>query len=139
MFYGVSGDAHGTSNEEAGGRHKINELYTSIFKLTLDAYPGEKVGSFVNWAAINWGLIEWNCGVDIYPDKPNSPTADEVVSHVISYIETESPKLLFVYFVEPDDALHSKGYGSRKHREALHETDERIGKVYDALEERGLL
>ena len=139
MFYGVPGDVHGTSNEVVERIHQKNCLYPSIFKLVRKTYPDAHMASFSNWGAINWGLIEPDCGADLFPDDRSSPSYEAVVSELMTYLDESSPKLLFVYFGDMDNELHAKGYGSREHLEAITEADRQIGLVYDELEKKGLL
>ena len=138
-FYGVPGPVHGETNNYAMNVHKFNVLYPSIFRLTREAYPKAKTASFANWPAINWGLIERDCGVFMFPEDRKEPAKEAIVRHVLAYLKKNDPKLLFVYFVDVDDALHLYGYGSDEYFEAMEETDKQIGVVYDALAQNGML
>ena len=138
-FCGVPGPVHGATNDYAQNVHKFNVLYPSIFRLTREAYPKAKMASFANWSAINWGLIERDCGVFLFPEDRKEPAKETIVSHVLTYLAKNDPKLLFVYFVDVDHALHIYGYGSDEYFRAMEETDEQIGIVYNALVQNGLL
>ena len=139
MFYGVDAMDHATANIDAEARHKSNELYTSFFKVVKDAYPEEKVASFANWTAINWGLIDWDCGVDIVPGGSRGISTDEMETKLLEYLETEKPKLLFVYYDEPDAAVHRFGWASKEHLDTIEAIDAKIGRLYDELGKKGLL
>ena len=139
MFYGVQGSVHGITNSEAEAFHKYNELYPSIFKLTKEAFPKAKVAAFSNWHAIGWGLIEWDCGVTVYPEKIMVPTKEQMVKRLFAYLDKRSPKMLFVYYGDLDTALHDYGYESKEYMEELTVMDEQIGMLYDEFQRRGLL
>ena len=139
MLYGVSGIVNGMDNDFAGKFHKSNKLYDSIFKLTKEAYPDAKAASFANWWDLNWGLIERDCGIYLYPDKQIEPLKEDITKKVIDWLEKNDPKLLFVYYGELDEVLHSKGFGSKEYMEEMTKEDEQIGLVYDELQKRGLL
>ena len=139
MFYGVPGETHGTNNYTAENKHKINELYPSIFKLAKEAYPKKRVAAFANWHAIPWGLIEWNIGVDVFPSKISTPTLEEVHKKVTAYLEKKKPVLLLIYNGKVDETLHAYGYQSKEYYEALQNADSEIGAYYDELQRKGLL
>ena len=139
VFYGVPGIVHGAANNIAERFHKTNDLYTSIFKLAKETYPEAEVASFSTWSAINWGMIERDCGIYLYPDIQKESTEEEIVQQAVDYLENNNPELLFVYFGDLDTALHHYGYGSPKYFKQMTKTDEQIGLVYDELVRRGLL
>ncbi len=139
IFYGVRGNVHGTDNTTAESTHKNNELYPSIFKLTKNAYPKEKVAAFANWHAITWGLIEWDAGVDVYPKNQLEPPMDQVIAQMNTYLDKKKPKLLFVYYADVDRVMHKKGYESEEYFEELKAADSWLGALYDDFGERGLL
>ena len=140
MFYGVPGEVHGISNDDASRMHKKNLLYPSIFKLVREADPDARVASFSNWSAINWGLIEQDIGADLFPAVNKAPKSNEqMISKLYKYLDEVSPRLLFIYFGETDTALHSYGYGTIYQKEVITEVDRQIGEIYDELDRRGLL
>lgn len=139
VFYGVPGHIHGMDNGFAEAIQKNNKLYPSIFKLTKEAYPDADVASFTNWKAHNWGMIERDCGIFMYPNDQTEPTKEEIVEHIATYLEETDPKLLFVFFGDLDTYLHNKGFGSKEYFEEMTRTDIQIGRVYDELVKRGLL
>ena len=139
MFYGVRGKTHGTTNMYASYNHKTDALYPSIFRLTREAYPKAKVASFANWYPINWGLIERDYGVYLFPDQKKKPTKEEIVRKATAYLRQNKPKLLFVYFEDLDDMLHARGFGSPAYFERMTEVDAQIGILYDELVRQGLL
>ena len=139
MFYGVRGHVHNTDNNTAYARHKFNDLYTSFFQLVKDAYPKEKVAAFANWNAITWGLIEWGKGVDVYPKKPVAVSREQITENLMAYLDKNSPRLLLVYCVDVDHAMHVYEYESQEYFDELKNTDEWIGSLYDNFRERGLL
>ena len=139
VFCGVPGKTNGMDNLTAQRYHQNNALYPSIFKLTKDAWPQSEVASFAAWYAINWGLIERDSGVYLYPDDQKLRTKEDIVDHLFSYLDNHTPRLLFVYFHELDEALHTYGYQSPEYMQALTEIDTQMGALYDELKRRGLL
>ena len=59
MFYGVSSAIHGVTNEIAESSVFQNRELKSVFRQTLDTYPGEAVGVFATWYAIGYGMVDW--------------------------------------------------------------------------------
>ena len=139
VFYGVPAIVHGTDNRFAETLNKTNELHDSIFKITREACPDAKVASFSQWIAINWGMIEQDCGIFLYPGDQSRPSKETMVQSVAAYLEENDPKLMFVYFGDLDNALHRYGYGSQKYMEEAAAIDVQIGILYDVLDQKGLL
>ena len=137
ILTGVSYFKHGAENGiVSGDEERKFKRYPSIFKTARDAMPDAELASICNWGAINVGIVEDDIGaykVNVGPD-------DATVDAIIDYLdEGHQPTLLFVQLDEVDHAGHGYGSASAEYETALKEADERIGRIYDAVEEAGLL
>ena len=135
MLLGVSPDTHKLTNSYVESHeYPTDSVNPSVFRRIREVYPDAKLASFSNWAPINHGIVEHNLDV-----KFDSDSDDDMTDNIIEYLDEASPKFMFVQFDSVDGAGHSKGYGSAHHLDVLCEVDGFIGKIYDKLEERGLL
>lgn len=135
MLLGVSPDTHKLTNSYVESHvYPTDSVNPSLFRRIREVYPDADLASFSNWSPINDGIVEHNLDV-----KFDSDSDDDMTDNIIEYLDEASPKFMFVQFDSVDGAGHSKGYGSAHHLDVLCEVDGFIGKIYDKLEERGLL
>lgn len=135
MLLGVSPDTHKLTNSYVETHeYPTDSVNPSLFRRIREVYPDADLASFSNWDPINHGIVEHNLDV-----KFSSDGDEELTEKIVAYLDHASPKFMFVQFDTVDGAGHSKGYGSAHHLDVLNEVDGFIGKIYDKLEERGLL
>lgn len=143
MFYGVDSAVHGITNETAETRPFDREDLQSVFRQTLDRYPGEAVGVFATWYAIGYGMVDGrpeDTGLTRYPAGHASAQPEETLEAAVGWIrEQEDFRLLFFYLDDTDIAGHAYGYGSPAYLAEITRADGMIGTLYDALAKRGLL
>ncbi|MBR4726881.1 MAG: alkaline phosphatase family protein [Clostridia bacterium] len=137
ILTGVSYFKHGAENGVVGGEQKrVFKRYPSIFSYVHNAMPETELASINNWGAINIGIVEDDIGVTKISIGPDDATVDAIVNY---FNEGHSPALFFTQLDEVDAAGHAHGSASAEYEEAMKAADERIGIIYDCLEEKGLL
>lgn len=135
MLLGVSPDTHKLTNSHVETHEYPTDCVNpSVFRRIRVAYPEAELASFSNWDPINHGIVEHNLGVTFDTDGDQ-----ELTEKIVTYLDTASPKFMFVQFDSVDGAGHGHGYGSEVHLERINEVDGFIGQIYDKLSERGLL
>lgn len=135
MLHGVLPEFHGITNQIAKtAAYPTDSPYPSVFRVVREAFPDAALASFVNWNAINYGIIENNLGVE-----EGHGTDAEVARKVISYLGGNIPTLMFVQFDSCDSAGHNHGYGSETHLTTLSVLDALIGRICDQLKLAGIL
>ena len=137
ILTGVSYFKHGAENGiVSGDEERKMPRYPSVFSYVRNAMPDAELASICNWGAINVGIVEDD--IDVY--KNNIGPDDATVDAIIDYLdEGHQPTLLFVQLDEVDHAGHGYGSDSAEYETALKEADERIGRIYDTIEEAGLM
>ncbi len=137
ILTGVSYFKHGAENGVVGGEQKrAFKRYPSIFKIVHDAMPEAELASIVNWGAINVGIVEDDIGVTKINVGPDDATVDAIVDY---FNEGHAPAVFFTQLDEVDAAGHGYGSASKEYENAMKLADDRIGRIYDCLEEKGLL
>lgn len=135
MLHGVECGWHGLTNAIAGQRpYPADSLYPSVFRVVREIMPQAKLAAFCDWNSINIGIIE--DGLDVY--KYHAPDS-ELIEPAIDYIRRNDFTLLFFHFDSVDGAGHRYGYGSPEHLAAITKNDEYIGRIVEAIENRGWL
>lgn len=136
ILHGVPPEAHKLNNSIVKLRaYDPESPYPSIFRVAREAMPDSKLVSICNWAAVNTGIIEDNIGVT----KINGGSDGAVTDFVLKYLSGDNPTLMFVHFDSVDAAGHFYGFGTDGHKRALTDVDRYIGKIYEALGQKGLL
>ena len=136
MLHGVKCSVHGLTNSIVENTpYPADSTYPSFFKVVRENDPDAKLGSFCNWNPINVGIVEDEIGVH----KKGGVGDADITKLVCDYVKSEKPELVFVQFDEVDGAGHSSGYGSAMHLAAITRADTRIGEIYRAYEESGIL
>lgn len=135
MLHSVLPEFHRLTNGTVGSKpFKPDSPFPSIFRVVKEAFPDANMASFCNWNPINVGIIEDNLGV--VKGTGNDP---EVADKVVDYIRANDPTLVFVQFDSVDGAGHGNGYGSSQHLSAITAVDALIGKIFNAIKNKGLL
>ncbi len=137
ILTGVSYFRHGAENGVVSGEQKrFFKRYPSIFKTVHDAIPNAELASINNWGAVNIGIVEDGIGVTKIDAGPDDATVEEITDYFNS---GHAPTLFFTQLDEVDAAGHAHGSASEEYESAMKQADERIGRIYDCLEENGLL
>lgn len=135
MLTGVSSDVHRFNNDSIEVNR--NTQFPTIFKQARTEMPNAKLASIVNWAPINYGIVEE--GIDVHKEAESGETDDKVYERVLDYTIKETPDFIFVQFDSVDHAGHTYTYKSEAYYKALGIVDEFIGNIYKALEDNNLL
>ena len=137
ILTGVSYFKHGAENGVVSGeQERTFKRYPSIFKIVRDAMPDAELASINNWGAINIGIVEDDIGVTKINVGPDDATVDAIVNY---FNEGHAPAVFFTQLDEVDAAGHGYGSSSVEYENAMKLADGRIGRIYDCLEEKGLL
>ena len=135
MLHGVECARHRLTNSIADVTpFPTDSPYPSVFRVVREAMPEAKLASFSDWGSINVGIIE--DGLDVYKYHDDDY---KMIDPAIEYINNNDFTLLFFQFDSVDGAGHSYGYGTEKHLAAISKNDEFIGRIVDAIEQRGWL
>ncbi|MBQ7828264.1 MAG: alkaline phosphatase family protein [Clostridia bacterium] len=135
MLIGSSAQAHKLTNSIVGAKHYDEDSpIPSVFKRVRKALPDAALASFCNWDPINNGIIEQSLGVTFGTGEDEA-----VCDQICKYLDENDPTLLFAQFDSVDGAGHGNGYGTPNHLAQITVVDTLIGKIYDKLEERGML
>ncbi len=137
ILLGVDYETHGMTNDSTKENpHTSADTYHSIFYYTRQAMPDAKLVSINHWPNINYGIVE----NDINVKKVNRFTDDLVVDEVIHNVTVgKAPTLMFVQLDEMDHAAHTYGGFSDEYYAAGEKMDKRLGRIYDAIESKGLM
>ena len=136
ILHGVLPEYHGLTNDIIKNTpYPANSPYPSIFKVAREAMPDAKLASFVEWNPINVGIVENGLGVE----KGTGADDAEVTSRILSYLNGNSPDLMFVQFSSPDDIGESYGFGSDIYLATISTVDALIGSIYAKYKQKGLL
>jgi len=135
MLHGVLPENHGLTNDIVSNTsYPTDSPYPSFFRVAREADPDALLASFCNWNPINYGIVENNLNV-----TEGTGDDDAVTGQILEYLKSNDPQILFVQFDSVDGAGHHNGYGTEGHLAALSAVDAMIGRVYDALAEKGIL
>ncbi len=137
ILLGVDYETHGMTNDTTKEtRHTSADTYHSIFYYARQAMPKAKLVSICHWANINYGIVE----DDLNVKKVNRFTDDLVVDEVIHNVTVgKAPALMFVQLDDMDHAAHTYGGFSEEYYAACEKMDERLGRIYDAIDAKGLM
>lgn len=110
--------------------------YPTVFNLVRRANPDAVLASYCNWGSINHGIVENEIGVE----KVNIGDDAKLTDAICEYFDAgNAPELFFVQFDSVDHEGHSHGSKSSEYFRQLNIVDGYLGRVYDCLEENGLL
>ena len=137
ILTGVSFLRHLMTNDSIDANERDSSTkYPSIFAYARKAYPDAALASIVNWNPINYGIIEND--IDVYKGHEGNDAA--VTDAIVEYFNAgNAPKLFFSHFDEVDHAGHEYGSLAEEYFSAIRRADEMIGRIYDAIEENGLM
>ena len=136
VLTGVSYFKHLIHNGNSGETQRTSAAkHPTVFTYVRRAMPEAELASFVNWNNVNFGMIETDIGVT---EKQN---ADEALTEDICayFDEGNAPALFFVQLDDVDAAGHAHGSDAPEYFDAIKTADERLGKIYDAVERNGLM
>lgn len=147
LLTGAIPEVHRLTNYDM---HPIEGLPT-IFQMVKDAYPDAETAAYSMWSPIplqiispNGGMTSYAVGPDIEPeDRKNDNEfwveADgEICQKTLAYLDSHSPKLLFMHFGSTDTFGHRCGYGSSEQLRVIRYLDEKIGKIVAKYKEKGI-
>ena len=110
--------------------------YPSVFNVVRQAMPDSALASYVNWNAINYGIIETDIGVE----EVNITDDNALTDAICAYFDAgNTPTLFFVQLDSVDGAGHSYGSGSTEYFAAIETADGYLGRIFDALERNDML
>ena len=135
MLLGAAPEVHGLTNGGISQERYHNADLPSIFTTVRKAYPDAVLCSVSNWAPINGGIIEDDCGVEMQETQSGEETTDKVVACV----KARRPDLLFIHIDDPDAAGHHFGYGTEGHLQCITRVDAMVGRIFDAYRDAGML
>ena len=137
ILTGVSYSRHGLKNGIMESVERSSDTkYPTVFTYARRAFPNAELASFVNWEAINIGLIE----NDINVNKQRPGDDEAVTSAICSYFdEGNKPTLFFTQLDSVDHVGHEKGSKSAEYIAQIETADGYLGRIYDAAERNGLL
>ena len=137
ILTGVSHLKHLLTNSIADSKERSSSTrYPSIFNYVRNAFPDAELSSFVNWKPINYGIIENDIGVN----KVNVTDDALLTDAICDYFNAgNAPKLFFNQFDSVDHVGHEVGSNDQSYIDQIGTVDGYIGRIYDTLEENGLL
>ncbi len=137
ILLGVDYETHGMTNDSTQANpHTSADAFHSIFYYARQAMPQAKLVSICHWPNINYGIIE----NDINVKKVNRFTDTLVVDEVVHNVTVgKAPALMFVQLDDVDHAAHTYGGFSEEYYAAVEKMDVNLGRIYDAIESKGLM
>lgn len=137
ILTGVSYLRHGMTNDSISENERDSGTkYPSIFAHARLAFPKAELASIVHWDPINYGLIEND--IDVY--KASKGNDDAVTDDIVAYFNKgNAPALFFCQLDDVDHAGHEYGSKAQEYFEAVAYADGQIGRIYDAIEQNGLM
>ncbi|MBR5113481.1 MAG: alkaline phosphatase [Clostridia bacterium] len=110
--------------------------YPTVFNYIRRANPDAVLASYCNWSSINHGIVENDIGVE----KVNIGDDAKLTDAICEYFDAgNDPELFFVQFDSVDHEGHSVGSKGEAFFNQMNVVDGYLGRVYDTLEENGLL
>lgn len=144
MFMGVGPELHGYYTDGgAGWRAPLIEprvrnkdgVFPTVFSLLREACPKAEIGSIYQWEGIQ-SFID-TTAINFCRQAP--PEESVVCDMAVKYIKEKKPTLLFLYWINPDDIGHNKGWYTPDYYREINILDGYIGKIVDALKECGIM
>ncbi len=135
MLTGLIPEEHHFSNSVVTySKNPIDSDVPTIFRIIREQRPDAVFGSFCNWDAINYGIIEE--GLDV---TMGTGADAEVAEQTAAFVRENKPTLVFVQFDQADGVGHTYGFGGTEQLEQIGREDENIGTIYDAYVDAGIL
>lgn len=137
ILKGVSFLKHNITNDNIGEQEMTSDIeFPTVFTYVRGAMPDAKLASFVNWNAINVGIVETDIGVV----KGNYPSDEEVTNLICNYLnEGNDPALMFVQFDSVDHVGHDTSSDSAEFISQIEVVDGYLGRIYDTVAAKGML
>lgn len=130
MLTGAIPEVHGLTNDDM---HPIDGLPT-IFRIIKEACPDAETAAYSHWSPIVNSIISHDGGIDAY----GTGADDDLCPEILEYLDTHSPKMLFIQFDSVDGAGHTHGYGFPGHLERITHVDAMLGQLVDQYKEKGI-
>lgn len=144
MFMGVGPELHGYYTDGgAGWRAPLIEprvrnkdgMFPTVFSLLREAYPKVEIGSIYQWEGIQ-SFID-TTAMSFCRQAPSEESV--VCDMALKYIKEKKPALFLLYWINPDDIGHDKGWYSPDYYKEISILDGYIGKIVGALKECGIM
>lgn len=143
ILIGAAPAVHELTNGNIGS-HPIGGGLPSLFGRIRKEHPDANLCALCCWGVLVGGVIETDIGVHTRIRSEYSETAaceeieEMIIADAAEILKEEKPELLFIEFDSMDKAGHLYGYGSKKYYTRLHEVDELLGKLWQAIEDAGI-
>lgn len=135
MLLGVDPLVHGLTNEIVCNEpYPTDSRFPSLFRRIRAAMPHAELGSFCDWNPITSGIVESNLTV-----TRDTGCDTELTPRICNYIREKKPTFLFIQMDSVDGAGHAHGYGTPAHMQRIHEVDQYVGQVHEAVKDAGML
>lgn len=137
ILTGVSQSKHDLNNTIVELEERTSQTeFPTIFTYARRAFPEAELASFVNWNAINIGIVENDIGVTKFNVSDDLLLTDEICSY---FDQGNSPTVFFVQYDSVDHAGHEYGSKSEEYIKQIETVDGYLGRVYDSIEKNGVL
>ena len=137
ILSGVSYLKHGLTNSNAAKNERSSDTkYPSVFTYARKAYPDAELASFVHWDPINHGIIENDINVTKQRNGDDAALTDDICDY---FNAGNQPKLFYAHYDSVDEVGHDEGSRSPNYYKQIQTVDGYLGKIYDCIEENGLL
>jgi predicted AlkP superfamily pyrophosphatase or phosphodiesterase len=144
MFMGVGPELHGYYSDggiswrapliEPRVKNK-NGVFPTVFSLLREAYPKAEIGSIYQWEGIQ-SFIDTKAMSYCQQVPSEEPIMCDMA---VKYIKEKKPALLLLYWDNPDDIGHDKGWYTPDYYKVMKILDGNIGRIVQALKECGIL
>lgn len=91
-------------------------MFPTIFELMHDQKPDSEIGVIYTWSGIGY-----------------------LFQKAVDYLKSNEPNLLFLHFDDVDGVGHGIGWGADDYFKVIEKMDERIGKILETLESKGMM
>ena len=137
ILTGVSYFETGLENGVSDEKTRTSETeHPTLFTFLRKADREAELASFVHWDNINRGIIE----TDIDINRVDIQDDEKLTDAICEYFDAgNKPELFFVQLDDVDGAGHGKGSNSEEYFRQINITDGYLGRIYDAVEENGLM
>ena len=135
MLLGVGPEVHKLTNTIVSSTpYPVDAPFPSLFRRIREVFPQAKLGSFCDWNPITFGIVENDLGVTHATARDT-----ELTPMICDYIRKEKPTFLFVQMDSVDGAGHGNGYGTPAYMKRIHEVDELVNDVYQAVQDANMV
>jgi bisphosphoglycerate-independent phosphoglycerate mutase (AlkP superfamily) len=133
MVRGVPPERHGiTSNTFTPLVRPVPSLFEAA------AVAQRTVGMFYNWEQLRDLAAPGSTHISVHHGDCTGHHSDTYIAEqAVQHLQTMDFDLLFVYFGYPDECGHKHGWMSAPYLEAISHADSCLGRVLEAIEQRG--